>query len=81
VNRATEEAKSSTIVSAGKSLFVITGRSRRLAVESHLEEVRQILTEHGHSARGEESRKTVGDVATAFMVATAYQMLVVQTKS
>jgi len=81
VNRATEEAKSSAVASAGKSLFIITGRSRRLAVESHLEEVRQILTEHGHSSRGEESRKTVGDVATAFMVATAYQMLVVQAKS
>jgi len=81
VNRVTEEAKGPAVASAGKSLFVITGRSRRLAVESHLEEVRQILTEHGHSSRGEESRKTVGDVATAFMVATAYQMLVVQAKS
>ncbi|KAF9481959.1 hypothetical protein BDN70DRAFT_875579 [Pholiota conissans] len=48
-------------------LVVVTGRSRRLAVENHRDELRQLMTEHG--AVGAEVRKTIGDVATAFVVA------------
>jgi hypothetical protein len=48
-------------------LFVVTGRSRRLAVENHQQELRELMEEHGRV--GAEVRKTVGDVATAFVVA------------
>lgn len=48
-------------------LFVFTGRSRRLAVENHRKELHDLMQEHGHV--GTEVKKTVGDVATAFVVA------------
>jgi hypothetical protein len=47
--------------------FVVTGRSRRLAVENHRQELHELMQEHGQV--GAEVRKTVGDVATAFVVA------------
>jgi len=48
-------------------LFVVTGRSRRLAVENHQQELHELMQEHGQV--GAEVRKTIGDVATAFVVA------------
>jgi hypothetical protein len=56
-----------TAVSPGRKVVVVTGRSRRLAVENHRAELKALMDEHGHL--GAEVRKTVGDVATAFMVA------------
>ncbi|KAL6303874.1 Sodium/hydrogen exchanger family-domain-containing protein [Sparassis latifolia] len=46
--------------------LVITGRSRRLAVENHAAELKQITDEHG--GVGNEVKKTLGDVATALIV-------------
>jgi hypothetical protein len=48
-------------------LVVVTGRSRRLAVENHRKELGELMVENGQV--GAEVRKTVGDVATAFVVA------------
>jgi hypothetical protein len=48
-------------------LFVVVGRSRRLAVEDHHAELKQLMEEHGSVAS--EVQKTVGDVATACLVA------------
>ncbi|KAG2002319.1 potassium:hydrogen antiporter, variant 2 [Coprinopsis cinerea AmutBmut pab1-1] len=48
-------------------LIVLTGRSRRLAVENHRKELTELMDEFGPI--GAEVRKTVGDVATAFAAA------------
>jgi hypothetical protein len=48
-------------------LLIVAGRSRRLAVANHQQELKELMEEHG--SVGSEVRKTVGDVATAFVVA------------
>lgn len=48
-------------------LVVVTGRSRRLAVENHRKELNELMSEHEYV--GAEVRKTIGDVGTAFVVA------------
>ncbi|KAJ2934148.1 hypothetical protein H1R20_g2903, partial [Candolleomyces eurysporus] len=48
-------------------LIIVTGRSRRLAVEDHRHEMRDLMDEYGHL--GQEARKALGDVASAFVVA------------
>jgi len=48
-------------------LLIVAGRSRRLAVANHQQELKEFMEEHG--SVGSEVRKTVGDVATAFVVA------------
>lgn len=59
-------------------LFIVVGRSRRLAVESHVIELQQLLAERNASL-GSETIKTVGDVGAAFMVAkTNASLLVLQ---
>ncbi|KAG2130618.1 Sodium/hydrogen exchanger family-domain-containing protein [Suillus bovinus] len=53
--------------STNQRVLVVTGRSKRLAVEDHHAELKDIVEEHravGH----EVMRKTIGDVATAFVV-------------
>lgn len=47
-------------------LLIVAGRSRRLAVENHQQELKELMEEHG--SVGNEVKKTVGDVATAFVV-------------
>jgi hypothetical protein len=48
-------------------VLAIVGRSRRLAVEDHHRELKQLMEVHGHI--GNEIKKTIGDVAAAFVVA------------
>ncbi|KAF9515215.1 hypothetical protein BS47DRAFT_1376288 [Hydnum rufescens UP504] len=60
-----------------KSIWVITGRSRRLAVDSHQADLRQYAQELGASSPG-EMRKTIGDPASAFVIGTNHQLLVFQ---
>ncbi|KAF8177850.1 Sodium/hydrogen exchanger family-domain-containing protein [Pholiota molesta] len=62
-----EKCNGRGIPSPGAKLVVVTGRSRRLAVENHREELRELMKDHG--AVGAEVRKTIGDVATGFVVA------------
>lgn len=57
------------------TLFVVTGRSRRLAAENHREEVKEIMEEYGSVSA--EVRKTIGDVAAAVVVAGCVAGLVV----
>ena len=64
---AIQEATDIALSSSGYKLVVVTGRSRRLAVENHRAELKTLMDEHIHV--GAEVRKTVGDVATAFVVA------------
>ncbi|PPQ70372.1 hypothetical protein CVT25_000083 [Psilocybe cyanescens] len=58
---------SDTVLATHKKLVVVTGRSRRLAVENHRKELKELMDEH--EKVGSEVRKTIGDVATAFVVA------------
>ncbi|KAL1741415.1 Sodium/hydrogen exchanger family-domain-containing protein [Schizophyllum fasciatum] len=48
-------------------LIVVAGRSRRMAVETHAKELKEVMERYAHV--GVEVRKTVGDVATAFVSA------------
>ncbi|KAJ7759200.1 Sodium/hydrogen exchanger family-domain-containing protein [Mycena metata] len=56
-------------------VLVVVGRSRRLAVENHAGELKELIGEYG--SVGSEVRKTMGDVASAFVVAGAGTGLVV----
>ena len=67
LHAAIQEATAVALSSSGYKLVVVTGRSRRLAVENHRAELQTLMDEHSHV--GAEVRKTVGDVATAFVVA------------
>lgn len=51
-------------------LVVVAGRSRRMATESHFEELRQLCVEHNASL-GLELPKILGEVASAFVVTGA----------
>ena len=57
-------------------LIIVTGRSRRLAVEDHRQELRQVMEEYGEDV-GPEVRKTIGNVATAFWAARVGSGIVV----
>jgi hypothetical protein len=64
-----------------RRLLVLTGRGRRMAVESHHSELKQMIIERGsHPYFGSsDSRKTVGDVATALIISeNSAGVLVVQ---
>jgi len=56
-------------------LLIMAGRSRRLAVENHHHELKELMEEHG--SVGHEVKKTIGDVATAFVVSGCKAGLVV----
>ena len=57
--------------SAAAAVVVVIGRSRRMAVEDHHAELRELeTTEYGAGASVRaDVRKTVGDVGTAFVMA------------
>ncbi|TDL22140.1 hypothetical protein BD410DRAFT_770653 [Rickenella mellea] len=59
----------------GKRLLVVVGRSRRLAVENHNHELKELMEEYG-TVRS-DVKKTIGDVATALVVAGCNAGLVV----
>lgn len=59
----------------GTSTLVVLGRSRRMAVEDHNKELKMLIEAHGNV--GGEVRKTIGDVATALVVAGCNVGLVV----
>jgi hypothetical protein len=62
-----QEASSQIDPRCRTRLLVVTGRSRRLAVENHAQELKELMDEYG--SVGSEVKKTIGDVATAFVVA------------
>jgi hypothetical protein len=59
-------SKLETFVENGARLLVVVGRSRRLAVEDHIQELKDLMNNYGHV--GSEVKKTIGDVATGFVV-------------
>ncbi|GJE91672.1 sodium/hydrogen exchanger family-domain-containing protein [Phanerochaete sordida] len=56
-------------------LLIVAGRSRRLAVENHHAELKDLMEQHGGLAS--EVKKTVGDVAAAFIVTGSKASIVV----
>ena len=59
-----------------RSLLVVVGRSRRMALESHKRELNQLVSEHNASLRSNIA-KTFGDIASAFVVAGGNVNLIV----
>lgn len=72
----------STGLSGGRRLIVVAGRGKRLAAESHQDEMQVLLSggQSGYGALGNEMRKTLGDVATAFLISgVGAELLVMQS--
>lgn len=73
--------KVSTLVASGapssgtEVLIAMVGRGRRMAVESHEHELQKVLES---SNIDRDVRRTVGDVGTAFIVASDVGILVLQ---
>jgi len=68
LHSAIKEAESCAVDMKGhpRELLVLAGRSRRLAVENHVHELKGLMEEHGSVVP--EVKRTIGDVATAFVV-------------
>ncbi|KAI0068739.1 cation/H+ exchanger [Artomyces pyxidatus] len=63
-----------------KPLFVVAGRSRQMAVDTHEPELQQLLSEHNTSL-GSDVLKTFGEVATAFVATkTSVSLIVLQSR-
>ncbi|OJA12207.1 hypothetical protein AZE42_09565 [Rhizopogon vesiculosus] len=61
-----------------KPVLVVVGRSRRLAAEDHTAELTKILGDRGSGNVGQDVvRKTIGDVATAFVASACATAVVV----
>jgi hypothetical protein len=68
-------------VNSGRTVVTVVGRSRRLAVESHKVELREMNAKRG-LAMGPEVSKTVGDVGAAVILAESdTSVLVLQARS
>ncbi|VDB87370.1 unnamed protein product [Peniophora sp. CBMAI 1063] len=61
-------------------LLVVLGRSRRLAVEDHHSELKELSDERGEHLTS-DVRKTIGDVASAFVVTDVRAALIVMQAS
>ncbi|EKM59486.1 uncharacterized protein PHACADRAFT_250007 [Phanerochaete carnosa HHB-10118-sp] len=61
---------------SGSRLLVIVGRSRRMAVESHVQELQVFLSEKGVSL-GSELMKTLGDVGSALVASNVNGSLLI----
>jgi hypothetical protein len=67
--------------SQSRNVIVVTGRSRRMATESHQAELQQIVSESGISI-GSSVSKTLGDVGAALVAAgTTASLLILQASS
>jgi hypothetical protein len=74
-------AEVSTHAVTGRTIVVVVGRSRRMAVESHGAELRQLIADKHASGSG-EACKTLGDVGAAVIAGgTAMSLLVLQTNN
>ncbi|PSR72300.1 hypothetical protein PHLCEN_2v11892 [Hermanssonia centrifuga] len=58
-------------------LMIVTGRSRRLAVENHHVELKALIDQHRDGGVMQEVKKTVGDVASSFIVTGSKASIVV----
>ncbi|KAI0769112.1 Sodium/hydrogen exchanger family-domain-containing protein [Trametes elegans] len=68
-------AMSQSVLEDRSRLLILTGRSRRLAVESHHAELKSVMEEHGGLAN--EVKRTVGDVATSLVVSGCQASVIV----
>ncbi|KAG9009515.1 K(+)/H(+) antiporter [Tulasnella sp. JGI-2019a] len=74
-------------MASNKRMVVIAGRGKRLAVESHQDEMKLLLGAGGsatviNSNMGNEMRKTLGDVPTAFLASgVSAELLVMQASA
>ena len=77
LHAAVEDASSllNDLIEKKSRLLVVAGRSRRLAAESHHTELKLLMEERG--SVGSEVKKTIGDVATAFVVSGCKAGLIV----
>ncbi|KAJ7642763.1 Sodium/hydrogen exchanger family-domain-containing protein [Mycena polygramma] len=79
LHAAINEVKTHHEASVGQArlprVLVVVGRSRRLAVENHAGELKELADEYG--SVGTDVRKTMGDVASAFVVSSAGSGVVV----
>ncbi len=57
--------------------MIVTGRSRRLAVENHHVELKALIDQHRDGGVMQEVKKTVGDVASSFIVTGSKASIVV----
>lgn len=65
-------------LSLGKSLVVVLGRSRRMAVETHKKELQKLISSKG-TPIGSAVPKTLGDVGAALVASgTSASLLVLQ---
>lgn len=77
LQKANEERLS--LEKSNRNLLIVTGRGRRMATESHHAELKSIIQENqGKGSIRAEVSRTVGDVATAFMIGTSASVLVMQ---
>lgn len=75
IERANNEIAASR--SPKRNILLVVGRGRRMVLDSHHTELRAIVQEHQSKVGGDVAR-TVGDVATAFMIGVKASMLVMQ---
>ncbi|KAI8978732.1 Sodium/hydrogen exchanger family-domain-containing protein [Trametes punicea] len=66
---------SQTALEERSRLLILTGRSRRFAVENHHAELKSVMEEHGGIAN--EVKRTVGDVATSLVVSGCQASVIV----
>ncbi|KAF9000199.1 Sodium/hydrogen exchanger family-domain-containing protein [Cyathus striatus] len=71
-----ELVNSEITVANDKSVIIMTGRSRRMAVESHQNEFRQLITEVGSSV-GSSVPRTLGDVGAALVASNVNASLLI----
>jgi hypothetical protein len=77
VQKANEERLS--LEKSNRHILIVTGRGRRMAMESHHAELGSIIRENqGKGSIRAEVSRTVGDVATAFMIGTNASVLIMQ---
>lgn len=65
---------------SGRNVVIIAGRSRRMAVDSHQAELRQLIAEK-NAGIGSEVPTTLGDVGAAFVAAGMNSSLLVMQAS
>jgi hypothetical protein len=65
---------------SGRNVVIVAGRSRRMAVESHQAELRQLIAEK-NAGIGSEVPRTLGDVGAALVAAGMNSSLLVMQAS
>jgi len=67
LHRVLDMAASEVQQASGRTLIIVTGRSRRMAAESHQAELRQIVGERALATGSDSVPRTLGDVGAALV--------------